>query len=822
MIKKYGKVIINQLNINIDQLYDYKIPLKLTDEIKVGQRVIVPFGRGNKKIDGFVIKITDQCNINENKLKEIYQIVDRNPILNVEQLKLAHMMKNYYLCTYIEAIHTMIPSGISIEKREYIKLNPDYSMKEDKVNRETIQGQVITYLQSVQKEINIESLYGLFCDKRIKKVIKELINREIITLTEMFYKKNNDKREKYISLSGKYKLKEEYIKELSKVAHKQIEIIKNLNNIPVKYRDLKKQLNFSSSSIDSLKEKGLIHITSNLVYRNPYKDILLEDAKKLLTKEQEALVNSFEEKSKLNSQKILLHGVTGSGKTEVYLNMVEIMLKLHKQCILLVPEISLTLQMVERFVGYFGEQVSILHSGLSQGEKYDQWKQIKSGKTNIVIGARSAVFAPLKNLGVIIIDEEHETSYKSSTRPRYNAKEIAQMRSKIERCHIVFGSATPSIESFYRAKQGEYHLFSLHNRIDNIPMPEVKLIDMRNEIQEGNYSILSRELRQEIERNLQNKQQSILFLNRRGFSTFISCRECGYVEKCSSCDVSLTYHHNHKNLICHYCGYTKTAPKICPSCKSKKIKYFGTGTEKVASFIEKEFPEAKILRMDVDTTKRKGSHDKIITSFKNEEADILIGTQMVSKGLNFPKVTLVGVIIADTSLNLPDFRAAERTFQLTAQVSGRAGRGALAGRVIVQTYEPNHYSLLYAKDHDYINFYGEEIKLRKEMMYPPYKKIINIVFTLEDEQRLIREINGFHREILYAIKNSKDKNLEKDVFRPVPCPISKVKNKYRWHLILKTNKTNSFRKVLKELYYKYNEKNKDLNIAIDMNPMSIL
>lgn len=822
MISQYAQVIINQPSIHIDQYFDYKIPTALLGEIQEGQRVIVPFGRGDRTVDAFVVGIKDHCDIEDNKIKEIIQIIEEAPTLTANQLKLAKWIRDYYICLHIEALQVMIPGGMNIVKKERVFLNLARITEKCIGKNNTLESKVVQYIQEQNRPMDLDTIYRTFPGQENKRRIKKMVRENYLDVQEKFYMGIREKEEKYIMLSGKYKSQEDYLKEIKNTAHKQREIIMHLDHFPYKLRDIKNKLNISNSSIESLLKKELISITSKMVFRNPYHNRNFQNPRKTLTGEQKNIIEQFEYLIKKPSQKMLIHGVTGSGKTEIYLNMIEKMLKMGKQSILLVPEISLTPQMVERVIGRFGEQVSVLHSHLSHGEKYDQWKRIKAGKTNIVVGARSAIFAPLKSLGLIIIDEEHETSYKSSNRPRYHAKEVAEKLCEIVDSHLVLGSATPSIESYHSTENREYHLLSLKNRIDHIPMPDITLVDMRNELKEGNYSILSKELRRAIEQNLQEKHQSILFLNRRGYSTFVSCRKCGYVEKCPKCDVSLTYHQNNHRLLCHYCGYTKPTPKICPCCKSRKIRFFGTGTQKVETIIKKEFPQARILRMDVDTTRKKGSHDQIINAFKNQEADILIGTQMISKGLDFPRVTLVGVIIADTSLNLPDFRAAERTFQLTTQVAGRAGRSVLSGQVIVQTYEPSHYSLIHAQQHDYDNFYKEEINLRREMQYPPFKKLINIVFTGEDEESLIRKINTFYLQLTDYLREAGKGHLINDIFKPVPCSISKIKNKYRWHLIIKTNDLLLFSHILKKGYPKGVEESNNLNIAIDINPMSII
>ncbi len=817
---RYVQVIINKSHINLDRPFDYKIPDRFYGKIQIGQRIIVPFGRGNNTVDAFIISVSQTCQLADCRLKEIKHIVDERPLLSESQIKLALWMKNYYCCLYIEALQLMIPAGLNLEKREIIHFNGEKAG-----DIEFRQGMDRNLLQVIQKgkKLSYETIKEKFPYSSLNKSIKRLEKDGFISIEESFYTRVKDKKVKYISLSGKYRRKEEYLEEIQKGAYRQREIINKLNFFPVNYYKFKKEYGFSKESLDRLLEKGLINITSKIQLRNPYNESYKYPPLSL-TKEQEIILKDYEESSKGESQKILIHGVTGSGKTEIYLNMIDIMLRRGKRTILLVPEISLTTQMVERVLGRFGDQVSILHSGLSLGERYDQWKRIISGEINIVIGARSALFAPIDDLGLIIIDEEHETTYKSSNRPRYHAREVAEKICELKDCHLVLGSATPSLESYYKAMVNEYKLYTIENRVQNIPMPIIRLIDMREELQKGNYSILSDDLRKEIRLRLEKGEQVILFLNRRGYSTFISCRQCGYVEKCPNCDVSLTYHIHNNRLTCHYCGFTKKAPRICPSCKDKKIKYFGHGTQKVEDIINRVFPEARILRMDMDATKGKGAHDKIINAFKNKGADILVGTQMIAKGLDFPNVTLVGVIIADTSLNLPDFRAAERTFQLITQVAGRAGRGCIRGTVLVQTYEPSHYSLLYASKHDFKGFYREEITLREEMNYPPFCNMINIIFSGDGEEQLIKKAKDFYYRLVELLKKDKKVTLIRNIYRPVPCPISKINNKYRWHMLIKANDMQLlyYKNYLWKIFQNISTKNNDINIAIDINPVSTL
>ena len=483
----------------------------------------------------------------------------------------------------------------------------------------------------------------------------------------------------------------------------------------------------NASAIKALETKEICESFKMEVLRNPFLNKIVKRTSKLeLTKEQQNVLNNIE----INKFcEYLLYGVTGSGKTEVYLQIIEKVLNSGKNAIVLVPEISLTPQITDRFLARFGRIIAILHSKLSLGERYDEWRRIQNGDVKIVIGARSALFAPIRNVGIIIIDEEHDSSYKSETTPKYDARDVAREMVKRENAPLVLGSATPDIKSYYRAKQGEIKLLSLPNRVSTFGMPDVKIVDLREELASGNKSMFSRYLYDEIKKNIENKEQTILFLNRRGYSTFIMCRDCGYVVKCEKCDVAMTYHSTRNKLLCHYCGAEKQVVSICPECGSQNIRYFGTGTQKIEAQINKLFPEASVIRMDVDTTQKKNAHEQILNKFRDEKIDILLGTQMITKGHDFSNVTLVGVLAADSSLNIDDYRAAERTFQLLTQVCGRSGRGDKKGRAIIQTYLPDDFSIQMAQENNYLGFYDKEIKVREKLNYPPFCDIMIAVIS---------------------------------------------------------------------------------------------
>jgi len=518
-----------------------------------------------------------------------------------------------------------------------------------------------------------------------------------------------------------------------------------------------------------------------------------------------------------NRGAFLLRGVTGSGKTEVYLQAIRYALDGSKDAIVLVPEISLTPQMVALFTARFGSSVAVWHSRLSMGEKYAQWWRIKNGKAQVVIGARSAVFAPVRRLGLIILDEEQESSYKSDMTPKYDAREVAKKRCEIEGGVLVLGSATPSLETYYAAERGDISLLTMPERINSRPMPRVEIIDMRREIAEGNKSIFSRVLIKHIAETLKAKQQSILFMNRRGFSTFVSCRNCGLVMKCPHCDISLVYHWDEAKLQCHYCGYKMPVPKTCPKCRSQYIRYFGAGTQRIEHDIKQVFPHARVVRMDADTVTKKNSHRDIIYAMKRHEIDILVGTQMIAKGLDFPDVTLVGVIAADTALNIPDFRSAEDTFQLVTQVAGRAGRGPKPGIVIVQTYQPDHYSLRAAIKHDYEGFYAQEIEIRKRLHYPPFSDIIKISLEDKNLDQVMNESSALASE-LRCYLNEMCYNNYVEVLGPSPAPMERIKDKYRWQIILKVDVkvTCKIKYDIKRIVDKYRF------VSMDINPYSMM
>ena len=610
--------------------------------------------------------------------------------------------------------------------------------------------------------------------------------------------------------------------ELSKRNTKQIKVIDYFisNPKPIERQKILSLLGISSSVIKSLVDKGILSESMQEVYRDPYQDRIFEHTEPLqLTEEQSVaikpILQTIEEK---RHDVFLLYGITGSGKTEVYMQSIQKVLEEGREGIVLVPEISLTPQMVNRFKGRFGDEVAVLHSGLSIGEKYDEWRKIQRKEVRVAVGARSAIFAPFENLGIIIIDEEHETSYKQEDNPRYHARDVAIERARTHNCPVILGSATPSLETFARAKKGVYQLLTLSKRMNDQSLPTVDIVDMREELREGNRSMFSRVLYDKLQDRLMKKEQTVLFLNKRGHSSFVMCRDCGYVIQCPNCDISLTYHRYQQQMKCHYCGYEAVVPTICPECTSEHIRYFGTGTQKVEEELGKIFPEARVIRMDVDTTSRKGSHEKLLTAFEEGKADILLGTQMIAKGLDFPNITLVGVLSADTMLHLPDFRSSEKTFQLLTQVSGRAGRHELAGEVVIQTYSPEHYSIELASQQDFDQFYQKEMMIRKIHRYPPFYYLALITVSHEELMKVV--------DVTEKISVTLSSRLSKGahILGPVACPIPRINNKYRYQCIVKYKKEPKLTQTLKMIldHYQQDMHRTGLQISIDKNPYILM
>ena len=641
------------------------------------------------------------------------------------------------------------------------------------------------------------------------------------TTTKIIGNRVKEKVANFVYLKKDTEEIEENIETKKVKSSKQIRALEFLKeNDGILVSDLEIFADVSKAVINTLEKNGYIELVEKQVERNPFLHKAVKASLDLvLNEEQQKAYDTICEamEDHLYSE-FLLFGVTGSGKTEVYLQLIEKVLKEGKTSIMLVPEISLTPQTVDRFISRFGEEkIAVLHSKLSLGERFDQWNKIKKGEAKIIIGARSAIFAPVSDLGIIIIDEEHDASYKSETTPRYHTKEIARYLAKENNIPLLLGSATPDLGSYYQTQIGQSTLLTLTKRANQANLPTVEVVDLRHELEQGNKSMISGKLHQAMKENLEKNKQTILFLNRRGFSTFVMCRDCGHTIKCKNCDITLTYHASNQKLKCHYCGYEQSMVKECPECHGHNIRYFGAGTQKLEEQVHLLFPEATTIRMDVDTVSKKNSHEEILNQFKNNHIDILIGTQMVVKGHHFPDVTLVGVIAADSSLNIDDFKAGERTFQLLTQVAGRAGREGLQGNVIIQTYQPDHFSIECAKKQDYLLFYQTEIMMRKQLKYPPFCDIIVIGITSKNQKQAFQMTNQIHG---YFKKRVLEENLGMILYKGMPAPIDKIKNQYRFRIIIKCKYDDEMIEVIGDMLQQYQPlcKNGDTRITIDLNP----
>jgi primosomal protein N' (replication factor Y) len=752
-MKTIFSIAIKDATRNFDKLYSYQ-----SEEVEEGiefrgRRVLIPFGKGDKPREGFIIDVLNESEVEQSvlsKIKTILNFKDDKPVVNCELLTLIQYMKNKYICTYYDVLRVMLPVFSPLAKEKTIKA---------------------VCLAKSHEEVRADLDANRFNRVQHIRILEMLLENDYIGVSDIMI------------FAG-----------------------------------------VSRSVLNTLNKSGYINFINVEVRRDPLSHMEVERSiphiptpvqKKVLERCGEILENG-------DFGEVLLHGVTGSGKTEVYLQLIHKAIEMGREAIVLVPEISLTPQMVSRFKSRFGEAVAVLHSRLSPGERYDQWRAIREGRIKVAVGARSAVFAPFENLGIIVVDEEHEPSYKSEITPKYDAKEIAAKRCGYNKALLVYGSATPSVENYYRAKIGKMELLKMESRAGSSGLPAVSVVDMRKELESGNRSMFSASLKSELQKNIDKKEQSMVFINRRGYASFVLCRTCGNSVACNHCNISMTFHLNSNRLICHYCGYTVPLPQICPGCGSKSIKSFGTGTQKVEEEIVKSF-SARVVRMDHDTTTTKNSHENILNKFRDENIDIMIGTQMIAKGHDFPRVTIVGVLAADALLNTGDFRATERTFQLLTQVSGRAGRADLPGKVIIQTYNVDHYSIIHSKNHDYESFYKDEISLREKLMYPPFYDIgILVVSGLTDKR--VEEVACKIYEILLDRVNIIKVEQDILILKPLRAPLSRIKDRYRWRLVIKSKSNEKLielmTKVADEFYS--NRKEGDEELSMDINPFNML
>ncbi|EGE53969.1 primosomal protein N [Streptococcus parauberis NCFD 2020] len=791
---RVAHIIVDIPLMQTDKPFSYAIPDQLIGLVELGSRVHVPFGKSNRLLQGFIVGFSNL----DGDYKEISDLLDVDPVLNSEQLQLADSLRKTVFSYKITLLKAMLPNLLNSHYDKELQVTENTSLQERNLIFNHKSSVLMSQLTSDQEALalkaikngRIEMTYLAKDKKTIKTVSYYKVNKQLLMASE-------------ISARAKKKL--------------QLKDFLLSHSEDGKLSDLRKD--YSSDVVKYFVSNHLIDSYEEAVNRSDAYFEKVESSHFLkLNHQQETAVQEITQAIGKDSNPFLIEGITGSGKTEVYLHTIDRVLKMGKTAIVLVPEISLTPQMTNRFISRFGKLVAIMHSGLSDGEKFDEWKKIKTGQARVVVGARSAIFAPLENIGAIIIDEEHESTYKQESNPRYHARDVALLRAKFHQAVLVLGSATPSIESRARASRGLYHFIELTQRANPLAkIPEVEVVDFRDYIGKQSLSNYTPYLLDKIKDRLQKNEQVVLMLNRRGYSSFIMCRDCGYVDGCPNCDISLTLHMDTKSMNCHYCGFQKEIPRICPNCQSKSIRYYGTGTQKAYDELLEAIPEARILRMDVDTTRKKGSHEKILAQFGNHEADILLGTQMIAKGLDFPNVTLVGVLNADTSLNLPDFRSSEKTFQLLTQVAGRAGRAEKPGEVLIQTYNPNHYAIQMAKNQDYEAFYTYEMGIRQKMAYTPYYFTVGITLSLKDEQELV--IKSY--QVMSILKENLSDKIK--ILGPTPKPVARTHNLYHYQIIVKYRFENNLEETLNTILdWTQAKGNKDLKVIIDQEPQNFM
>ena len=849
--------------LSVDQVFTYGVPPQLDPVLQPGVRVLAPFRR--TKQEGVVVERLDETDLAPNLIKNVSECLDETPMFSPDMLTLTKWMADYYVCSWGVSLYCAVPAAVRSQKKEQVRLLPEFSGSLGKVQKKLValleaEGDLSLNQLARRTGLSTQDVRSRIRRLREKGVVETNVTHKPKATTQettvaQLVLPTADIEAEIVQLTNETGGSEASppqrpVNRRHAADTKRAEILQLLldEGAPLATADLMKRVNASASLLRPLERRGVIQITRAQTVRNPLSSesvaptqpLRLNPAQSTAFAEiQKALashtVGGVSNPDAFNRTKhpptFLLHGVTGSGKTEVYMQAMADVLENGKSVIVLVPEISLTPQTASRFVGRFGDRVALLHSRLSDGERYDQWHRIQKGEADIVIGPRSAIFAPVQKLGMLIIDEEHSDSYKSDTAPRYHAREVAQKRSELANCLVLLGSATPSLESFHRTRNGSYRLLNLPDRVFDRKMPDVHIVDMRNELKKGNRTIFSELLRSSIEERLVRREQIILFLNRRGHSTYVFCRTCGYVERCDNCSISLTYHRETQQLVCHHCGSKRPTQQACPQCSSDAIRFFGAGTEAVEQEVHKSYPKARVKRFDADSTARKNAHQQILAEFEQQKIDILIGTQMVAKGLDFPNVTLVGVIAADTALNLPDFRASEQTFSLLTQVAGRSGRADLEGVVVIQTYMPEHYSIEAAQKHDYLDFYAQEVVARGALRYPPFAHVATLLLRGKDEQAVIEashvardQLEIWQTDQEHALRASKVEETSVEILGPAPAPLSKIEGKFRWHLLLRSTDP----KKIGQLFKRFTDepptiiKSKAIEFVIDIDPTSTL
>ena len=810
-----AKIAVSAANFAIDKPYSYRIPEGMM--LLPGQRVQLPFGRGNTRCEGVVLAVEPG---DETGLKAVERLLDEQPILTVTQLRLAAFLRERYFCTFYDAIRAMLPAGLWFQSKDSYALTDDRSWQEKTLRKEGA-SEILGLLVDLGGQTDEKGLSSLNLeDQVLAEAIAYLVRKKWITAKTDFHQRTHDKTERIATLASSPEEAMEFASHRPKSAAMQRNVLELLCSVgSVAVKELCYFTGASTATVNRLEKLGYLTLTERPVLRCREIKAAKLDGPLMLNPDQQ---NCFEglcaQMEEPNPGVALLYGVTGSGKTSVYIKLIQKYLENGKSAVLLVPEIALTPQLLSTLAAYFGEQVAVLHSSLSAGERYDQWKRVKQGEAKVVVGTRSAVFAPCIDPGLIILDEEQEHSYKSENNPRYSAREVAIWRGAKENALVLLGSATPSVESMYRAKTGAYRLYTLKERFGGRLLPKVEIVDMREELKYGNDMSLSIPLREELMQTRDNSKQTILLLNRRGASRALVCVDCRETPECPRCSVRLTYHSANNRLMCHYCGHSQPMPHRCPSCGGP-LKTIGTGTQKVQAELNQLFPEMEVDRMDADTVSAVNTHEKILEHFQKENVPVLIGTQMVAKGLNLPNVTLVGVLDADLSLYTGGYRAGETTFNMLTQVVGRAGRGDTPGQAMIQTLVPEHQVIRLAAKQDYDSFYDLEIRLRQIQNAPPFGDIATVTFLGQEETAVLRAAAKFRDSLLDCLKQPAYKEENCTVLGPAPCPVPKINYHFRYRLTLRCNMTRQLRLLLAHLLRQCSKDklNRGVSAFIDVN-----
>ena len=810
-----AKLAVSAANFAIDKPYSYRIPESMV--LRPGQRVIVPFGRGNRRCEGVVLAVEEG---DQENLKAVEQSLDEEPVVSEYLLRLAAFVRERYFCTFYDAIRTMLPAGLWFQTKANFSLTEDRSWQ-DKAIKNPDAAALLKLLEDLGGSTEEPALREAIPDEeRFQTAIQYLLRKKWIATQADFSRRLNDKTERIATLASSPEEAMEYAAHRPKSALMQkavLELMCSIGSVSVK--ELCYFTGASVATVNRLEKLGYLTLSERPVLRCREIKPAKLDGPLVLNEEQAAAFEGLnQQRAEENPGVALLYGVTGSGKTSVYIKLIQACLDEGRSAMLLVPEIALTPQLLGLMAAYFGESVAVLHSSLSAGERYDQWKRVKSGAAKVIVGTRSAVFAPAVNLGLVILDEEQEHSYKSENAPRYSAKEVAIWRGAKEKALVLLGSATPSVESMYRAKTGAYRLWQLQKRFGGRPLPEVSIVDMKEELKQGNDLSFSYTLQDAIIDTHKLDKQTIILLNRRGNSRALVCVDCRETPECPRCAVKLTYHSANNRLMCHYCGFSRTVPERCPQCNGP-LKPMGVGTQKVQQELNYVFPDLEIDRMDADTVSAVNTHEKILDHFKNEKVPILIGTQMVAKGLNLPDVTLVGVLDADLSLYNDSFRAAETTFNMLTQVVGRAGRGDAPGRAVIQTMNPEHQVIKLAAKQDYDGFYDLEIGLRRLQGVPPFGDLVTITFTGQEETAVLRGAAKFRDSLMACLKEPSYEGEHCTVLGPAPCPVPKINYNFRYRLTLRCVFSKQLRFLIASLLRQFSQDklNRGVSAFADVN-----